>query len=154
MLVQDERKGRKMGRKTWLILVVAILLLGGGGYGACVAATGSDEALTMPDPVTDPPGHDPVAIPDAGRLAVEAPVPGTPAIPGVGVEAPEGFVGAARCGENTCAEGERCCYPSGTCYPIECQDCCDAERNLPTPDLRVTPEPGPRPAGPQPPPIP
>jgi hypothetical protein len=144
-----------MDRKTWLIIVVAILLLGGGGYGACVAMTdGGGDELSL-DPATDPPGNEPILMPDGGHPEVEAPEMGTPDMPGDDPQMPEEFAGARQCGENTCAEGERCCHPTGTCYPIECQDCCEAERDPPTPDPRVTPDPGAGgPAGPQPPPIP
>ena len=53
-----------MDRKTknWLFTVVAILALGGGGYGACTAMTDStDENLTMgdvADPGVDPPDYE------------------------------------------------------------------------------------------------
>jgi hypothetical protein len=63
-------------KKNWIIIVVAILALGGGGYGACVAMTdGAQENLiddTVADPGVDPP---PMAETDAGALAVEIDTP-------------------------------------------------------------------------------
>lgn len=56
------------GNKNRIIIVVAILALGGGGYGACVAMTGgAEEELTMDEGVADP-GVDPppYQAPDAG----------------------------------------------------------------------------------------
>ncbi len=65
-----------MEKKNWMITVVAILALGGGGYGACVAMTdGAQDQLTMDqgiaDPGTDPP---PYNLPDADiELVVDTP---------------------------------------------------------------------------------
>lgn len=163
-----------MENKSWIFTLAVVLALGGGGYGACAAVTdgGVGEALTAEVP-TDPsiviPGQDdPLYLPDAGAgLAVEVPefevdVPLGPEVefeeeltmdvPEDGVDMPAdpqddydyADVASRTCGMEVCDEGERCCQPTGGCYPIDCQDCCHAMVDPPGADPVLVPdEPGP-----------
>jgi len=67
-----------MERKQWIYLVVTILALGGGGYGACTVMTdGADEGLTAGDvdPGTADPGLDPPPYAADGGPSIEVDTP-------------------------------------------------------------------------------
>jgi len=44
------------------------------------------------------------------------------------------------CGKCDCDEDERCCHVTARCYPIDCQDCCEAELHPPTEEPRALPD--------------
>lgn len=142
-----------MTRNQWLMTLVGVLILGGGGYGACAMSGGteSDVAGVQIDPGDMPgagvvTGEGPqVEMPDAGRALPELPVGEEPPnqIDDPAVQAATET--AQSCSENRpCPVGERCCFPAGTCVPADCTDCCDGLMNAPGDPPRVIPDP-PRP---------
>jgi hypothetical protein len=150
-----------MERRRWIITVAAILLLGGGGYGAC--ALGADEVGgqgTYAKGGVDAGTPVPPDMPEVPMPGIET--PGYPEHPGM--QPPEGELpevpveentpptdfghaqiiptGAGeQCGSigQTCPAGEACCYPTGHCYPADCQDCCAAILHPPGEPPRITP---------------
>jgi len=121
-----------MSKKSWILTVAGVLILGGGGYGACALATGPDasdgegvvggvvmEPGDAPDDDVVPGETLPYGL-DAGS-SMDVPDEAPPGQDLPEAEAEE----TVECGEGTCAPGEACCYPVGTCYPADCEDCCD-----------------------------
>ncbi len=157
-----------------LTLAVVFALGGGGyGACAVVTDGGIGEALTaeVPDDpsIVIPGQEDPLYLPDGGDGLVvvvpefEVDVPQDPAVefedgeltmdvPEDGVDVPANpqndydyaDIASRTCGMELCDEGERCCQPTGICFPVDCQDCCHATITPPTADPVLIPdEPGP-----------
>jgi hypothetical protein len=137
-------------KKNWIIIVVAILALGGGGYGACVAMTDGAQENLIDDSVADP-GVDPPPMPeyDAG-LAVEIETPEAnpvevPTEPMEGViaqpeieEMPENVVQQAL-PPQTILEG----VPQQREEPCDGDPTCESERQQARQDHMTNMEPGP-----------
>ncbi len=137
-----------MEHRAWVVTMVIVSASCGLGSGACapVAEGAAGEWL-----VFDAPGDPTVHHPGTGEPSPSFDGGITPLLTPPENRIDAVFVRRAQrpsiladdivdCGKCDCDENERCCHVTARCYPIDCQDCCEAELHPPAEEPRALPD--------------